>query len=59
MCIRDRVWEVDPQADPESVDPALAELGERLDAAVATTAPLTGEERRARNGLQTRQGTLR
>ncbi|MFZ2516513.1 MAG: DUF5926 family protein, partial [Candidatus Lutibacillus vidarii] len=48
-----------PQADPESVDPALAALGERLDAAVATTAPLTGEERRARNGLQTRQVTLR
>lgn len=53
------VWEVDPQADPESVDPALAALGQRLDAAVATTAPLTGEERRARNGLQTRQVTLR
>lgn len=53
------VWEVDPQADPTSwAQPAQA-MHERYAAALAESAPLTADERRARAGLLSRQITLR
>lgn len=53
------VIEVDAAAEPATHDPALAAWGERYAAAAAAKAPLTAAERRARNGLLSRQVTLR
>jgi hypothetical protein len=36
----------------------MADLGKRLDAAIASTEPLTSEQRRARAGLVSRQVSL-
>ena len=55
------VWDLDPESHAlEWADPA-AELGERLDSALSSldAEPLTGEERRARDGLIGRQITIR
>ena len=53
------VLEVDPAAEPASHASALAELQARYEKALASDAPLTTEERRARDGLVSRQVTLR
>jgi hypothetical protein len=53
------VWEPVRGSEPESVSDALADLAARLDAALASTEPLTATERRARAGLVARQLTLR
>lgn len=53
------VWEVDPAADADTHEGPLADFGARYAASVASDAPLTAEERRARSGLLSRQVTLR
>ena len=56
------VWEVDASAEAASYDPAMAELADRLDGALASVRAgeaLTDEERRARAGLVSRQITIR
>ena len=53
------VIEVDPAAEPSSHSAALAELQQRYEQALASDEPLTAEERRARDGLVSRQVTLR
>ncbi|MDV3221048.1 DUF5926 family protein [Intrasporangium sp.] len=53
------VWEVDPQAEPESHEDAVAAMKGRIDTAAASTEPLTAAERGARAGLTNRQVTLR
>lgn len=53
------VWEVDAEADPATFEAPLATMSTQLDEALAATTPLTGDERRARNGLVSRQVTLR
>lgn len=53
------VWEVDPEAEPASHEAPVAAMQERLDAAAASTEPLTAAERGARAGLMNRQVTLR
>jgi hypothetical protein len=53
------VWDLAADTPPEAVEePAVAFRG-RLDEALATTAPLTGAERRTRSALVGRQVTLR
>jgi hypothetical protein len=53
------VWDLANDSEAKQLDePALAFRG-RLDEALAATAPLTGEERRARAGVVGRQVTLR
>lgn len=53
------VWEVPVDTEAADHEKALAELKTRLDSALAQDAPLTVEERRARNGVVSRQITLR
>ena len=53
------VIEVDPAAEPASHAKALAELQARYEKALASDEPLTVDERRARDGLVSRQVTLR
>lgn len=53
------VWEVDADADPASLNEPFAALAQRYAAALERTAPLTADERRARNGFASRQITLR
>lgn len=53
------VLEVDPATDPADLTGPLQELADRYAAALAKDEPLTPEERRARDGLVSRQVTLR
>lgn len=53
------VIEVDPAAEPASHATALAELQARYEQALASDEPLSADERRARDGLVSRQVTLR
>jgi uncharacterized protein DUF5926/SEC-C motif-containing protein len=55
------VWDLDREQHAREWTSAAADLGKRLDAAFASldTEPLTGEERRARDGLIGRQVTIR
>lgn len=53
------VLEVDPEAEPASHGEALAELAARYEKALAADEPLSPAERRARDGLISRQVTLR
>ncbi len=53
------VWDIDAKATVEEIEELAPALGERLDAALAVTEPLTSEERRARAGIISRQVTLR
>lgn len=53
------VLEVDPGADPASHSAALAELQGRYEKALGSDEPLSTAERRARDGLVSRQVTLR
>jgi hypothetical protein len=53
------VWEVDPADEPQSHEDAVSVMEERIDAAAASSEPLTAAERGARAGLTNRQVTLR
>ncbi|AKU18476.1 DUF5926 family protein [Luteipulveratus mongoliensis] len=53
------VWEIDPAIKPEELEEPMVATVAALDEAVASTTPLTPEERRARNGIVSRQVTLR
>jgi hypothetical protein len=53
------VWEVDRATEPEALAEPVADLAGRLADALASTAALSPEERRARNGILSRQVTLR
>ncbi|WP_298458676.1 DUF5926 family protein [uncultured Cellulomonas sp.] len=53
------VWELPPGTGAAEIDGPAAEFGERFDAALADTAPLDADARRARAGLVSRQVTLR
>ncbi|MCH0538852.1 SEC-C domain-containing protein [Streptomyces sp. MUM 203J] len=52
------VWDLPSGMGAEECEKPAAEFAERLAAALASDAPLTGEERRARGGLTNRQVTL-
>ncbi|RFU86857.1 topoisomerase II [Streptomyces triticagri] len=52
------VWDLPSEVTAEDVEKPAAAFAERLAAALASDAPLTGEERRARGGLTNRQVTL-
>ncbi|MFC7490373.1 MULTISPECIES: DUF5926 family protein [unclassified Knoellia] len=53
------VFEVPADTEPAEHEDALKAFGDRYAAALASTDPLTAEERRARSGLLSRQVTLR
>lgn len=53
------VFDLDPELHPDEWATGTQELGRRLDEALADTSPMTTEERRARDGLRSRQVTLR
>lgn len=53
------VWDLDPELEASAYEDALAAFGQRYAAALADTSALTGDERRARAGLLSRQVTLR
>ena len=53
------VLEVDPSTDPADLTTPLQALADRYAAALTQEASLTPEERRARDGLISRQVTLR
>ncbi|KGN39682.1 DUF5926 family protein [Knoellia aerolata] len=53
------VFEVPADSDPDVHEDALGAFGTRYAAALASAAPLTAAERRARSGLLSRQVTLR
>jgi len=52
------VWDLPSGVGAEDIEQPAAEFAERLAAALASDAPLTAEERRARGGLTNRQVTL-
>ncbi|MYW63911.1 topoisomerase II [Streptomyces sp. SID8379] len=52
------VWDLPSPVKAEDIEKPAAEFAERLSAALATDAPLTADERRARGGLTNRQVTL-
>ncbi len=53
------VWDLPLDREPGALEEPAAALRARLDEELAATRPLTGEERRARAGLMSRQLTLR
>ena len=53
------VWDLPKDMEASEIEKPAAEFAERLAKALASDAPLTGEERRARAGLVSRQVTLR
>ncbi len=53
------VWDLDPDLGADDYEAELTAWGERYQQALASGAPLTAEERRARSGLLSRQVTLR
>lgn len=53
------VWDLTPETTAEQVEEPAVAFSARLEEALAATAPLTYEERRARAGLASRQVTLR
>jgi len=53
------VWELAADLEPDRLEELMAELGRRLDEALAVTEPLDANARRARAGLVARQLTLR
>ncbi|WP_181768484.1 DUF5926 family protein [Streptomyces albidus (ex Kaewkla and Franco 2022)] len=52
------VWDLPSGMTSEDCEKPAAAFGERLTEALGTSAPLTADERRARNGLMNRQVTL-
>jgi hypothetical protein len=53
------VWDLDPSLGGVDYEKAVAEMEVRLNEALAQSSALTGQERRARSGLLSRQVTLR
>jgi hypothetical protein len=53
------VWDLVPGTTADDVEDPAHDFGTRLETALATTTPLSGEERRARGGLANRQVTIR
>jgi hypothetical protein len=53
------VWDLDPEMAASDYEDAVARIAVRLDDALAQGGALSGEERRARSGLLSRQVTLR
>jgi hypothetical protein len=53
------VWDLRTGTPVEDVEEPAAALAARLAEAIATTAPLSADERRARSGLANRQVTIR
>lgn len=53
------VWDLDPLLGADDYEDELAAWGARYQAALASTEPLSADERRARSGLLSRQVTLR
>ena len=53
------VWDLDPRLSGADYEDAVARMAVRLDEALAHNGALSGEERRARSGLLSRQVTLR
>ncbi|MBI1351539.1 MAG: topoisomerase II [Actinomycetales bacterium] len=53
------VWELPVGTGASAIEAEVADLAGRLDTAMASTEPLTSDERRARAGFTTRQITLR
>ena len=53
------VWDLPSEVTAAALEEPAAALRARLDEALTTDAPLTGEQRRARQGLLSRQLTLR
>ncbi|WP_194816691.1 DUF5926 family protein [Nocardia sp. XZ_19_385] len=53
------VFDLDPESHPTEWEAPAKEFGVRLAAALANDAPMTSEERRSRDGLRSRQVTLR
>jgi hypothetical protein len=53
------VWDLPPGTSVDGVEEPAAAFGERLQAALAVTTPLSADERRARAGVVSRQLTLR
>lgn len=53
------VFDLDPERHPDEWVAPTAEFGARLDEALAVDGPLTAAERRSRDGLRSRQVTLR
>lgn len=53
------VWDLDPHLAGADYEESVAQMAGRLDQALAQTGALSGEERRARSGLLSRQVTLR
>jgi hypothetical protein len=53
------VWDLPVGTGAESLEDPASDLATALDAALAETAPLTPDERSARNGLANRQVTIR
>jgi hypothetical protein len=53
------VWELPAEGSVEDYEDPAADFAERLEAALATSSPLTDAERRARDGLLSRQLTIR
>jgi hypothetical protein len=53
------VWDLDPDIGADDYEDALAAWGARYAEALASHAPATAEERRARSGFLSRQVTLR
>ena len=53
------VWDLTPETTAEQVEEPAVAFSARLEEALAATAPLTYDERRARAGLASRQVTLR
>jgi hypothetical protein len=53
------VWDLDPALEASDYEDELAAWGTRYAGALASDAPLTADERRARSGLLSRQVTLR
>lgn len=53
------VWDLAPDTEAEDLEEPAAAFADRLGEALARTAPLTADERRARAGVASRQITLR
>jgi hypothetical protein len=53
------VFDLDPERHAEEWTKPAQEFGARLAEALASDAPLTADERRSRDGLRSRQVTLR
>jgi hypothetical protein len=53
------VWDLAPGTDADELEAPAAAFAGKLEEALAETAPLTADERRARAGVVSRQLTLR